>query len=120
MDDTSLHHHRDHERIIETMKTERKAQFWRDNAYLKWSLWVFVAGIILFNVGGDKSDFQSALKTIGALALFLTFFGCLSALITYTSHANALSEQLTYFRTQFARAAASDSYEAYLQRFNIH
>ena len=106
----------DHERIIEAMKTERKAQFWRDNAYLKWFLWIFGVGIVLYNIGEDKSG----LRSIGAIAIFLTFVGCFSALFTCTSHANALSKQLTYFRTQFARAAASDSYESYLQRFNIH
>jgi hypothetical protein len=104
----------DHERIIEIMKTERKAQFWRDNAHLKWFLWVFAVGIILYNIGDGKTT----IRGIGALAIFLTFVGCFSALVTCTSHANALSKQITYLRTQFARAAASDSYESYLQRFN--
>ena len=104
----------DHERIIETMKTERKAQFWRDNAYLKWFLWICGIGIVFCFVSEDNS----ALRITGSLAVFFTFVGCISALFTCTSHANALSKHLTYLRTQFARAAASDSYESYLQRFN--
>lgn len=102
----------DHERIVDQMKSGRWEQFWKDQVFLKWCLAVFVVGLICYNIAEEKSG----LKTFGALAVFLTFVACISLLVSASSHAFALFKQCRYFRTEFAKAATSETYDAYLHR----
>ena len=102
----------DHEGIIERMKAERWDQFWKDHIWAKWCAGIFVVGVICFIAGEDRS----ALRAFGALGNTITVIAFIQLFISAASHGSAQHKQSQYFRGEFARAATSETYEAYLHR----
>lgn len=101
----------EHERIIAEVKAGRWKDFWSDKAFFKWSLGIFILGMVCYHGSDEKG-----VKTFGGLAVFFTFIACISLLMSSMSHASALSKQCGYLREEFSIAATLDTYEAYLQR----